>query len=146
LDGAPGLADLQASYRVILGRLQHALTPFATSIQMNGSSDLTLADRKFSGNAQQRKRTHFLHHGTLLYAFDFTQIDRYLKSPPRQPEYRRRRSHAEFLCNLSMSLAQLTEIVRSAWPTDEMGAAIPRDLVARLSKEKYETEEWTRRR
>ena len=32
----------------------------------------------FSGNAQQRKRSHLLHHGSLLYDFDLKLIGRYL--------------------------------------------------------------------
>ena len=56
--------------------------------KVDGQSDLVLDGRKFSGNAQQRKRTHLLHHGTILYAFDVSRIGDYVKHPPRMPEYR----------------------------------------------------------
>ena len=64
------------------------------------------SDRKFSGNAQQRKRTFLLHHGALLYDFDLAQVGRYLRPPPLQPEYREQRPHAEgdFLCNVPLAL------------------------------------------
>ena len=65
-------------------------------ITQAGISDLSLGGRKFSGNAQQRKQTAILHHGTLLYAFDLPSISRYLKQPPRQPEYRGNRDTRTF--------------------------------------------------
>lgn len=74
----PRLGDLHASYRVILDRMSAALRPFAESVAWNGTSDLVVGDRKFSGNAQQRKRGHLLHHGTLLYDFDLAAISSYV--------------------------------------------------------------------
>jgi lipoate-protein ligase A len=145
-DRAPEFADLRASYREILGRLQRALMPQAVPITLEGSSDLAWQGRKFSGNAQQRKRTHLLHHGTLLHAFDLALIARYLKPPPRQPEYRQGRSHAEFLCNLPMREDKLIAMLQSAWCPTGTHATIPHEQVRQLVDEKYATESWTRRR
>ena len=79
---------------------------------LQGTSDLALNDRKFSGNAQQRKRTHLLHHGTLLYAFATEPLARYLKPPPRQPAYRAGRSHADFVTNLPTDGVTLREMMK----------------------------------
>ena len=79
------LEEIRPSYCFILGRVAAALGPEAAQ---EGISDLALGGRKFSGNAQQRKRRHLLHHGTLLYAFDLGRVGRHLRPPPRQPEYR----------------------------------------------------------
>ena len=70
-----------------------------------GISDLAVEGKKFSGNAQQRKRDHLLHHGTLLYSFDLDLLPRYLKAPPRQPEYRAQRAHEDFLGNVPLTAA-----------------------------------------
>ena len=51
-DDWPALSDLHASYRFIGARMSAALSPDAAT---DGTSDLVLAGRKFSGNAQQRK-------------------------------------------------------------------------------------------
>lgn len=142
----PALSDLHASYRFILGRVQHALEPLAGPISLQGTSDLALAERKFSGNAQQRKRTHLLHHGTLLCGFDFAPLARYLKPPPRQPEYRRGRSHADFLINLPASANAIMEALRAAWPVDSDALPWPADAVKRLTEEKYARAEWIQRR
>jgi lipoate-protein ligase A len=140
------LTDLHASYRYILCRIVRGLQPQMAELAVQGSSDLTLADRKFSGNAQQRKRTHLLHHGTLLYAFDFEPIARYLKPPPRQPEYRRHREHADFLTNLPIPETALKELLREAWAADALLPDRPMEAVSRLVAERYSREEWNRRR
>jgi len=144
LDSA--LTDLHASYRFILGRVLAGLSPCVTGLALQGSSDLTLAERKFSGNAQQRKRTHLLHHGTLLFAFDPAPTPRYLKAPPRQPKYRRQRSHADFLTNVPIAAETLEKIIREIWQADEVLLEWPAAMVKKLVEEKYVREEWIRRR
>ena len=146
-DRDPALAELHPSYRFILGYLQRSLNDVLPSpVTLQGSSDLTLGERKFSGNAQQRKRTHLLHHGTLLHAFDLSAVPRYLKAPPRQPEYRQQRDHTEFLTNLPVSVGTLTQAIREVWQAQETLETWPAQSVAQLLSEKYEREDWIRRR
>src|ERR1019366_2486169 len=45
-DRAPALADLHASYRFIFETLLDGLRPHATPLALQGTSDLTLANRK----------------------------------------------------------------------------------------------------
>ncbi|MFO0969107.1 MAG: lipoate--protein ligase family protein, partial [Gemmataceae bacterium] len=96
----PLLAQVSSSYRYILDRIAHALNLLAPGLGHAGTSDLAWNGRKVSGNSQQRKRRHLLHHGTLLYAFDAAPLPRYLRPPPRQPEYRQGREHVDFIANL----------------------------------------------
>jgi lipoate-protein ligase A len=145
-DRDPALSDLHASYRYILGRILAGLERLSSPLALQGSSDLTLGGRKFSGNAQQRKRTHLLHHGTLLHAFDFGPLPRYLKTPPRQPAYRQQRGHADFLTNLPMTAESLEQMMREAWQAENVHAEIPVEIVKSLVAEKYAKEEWVRRR
>ncbi|HZZ81581.1 MAG TPA: lipoate--protein ligase family protein [Gemmataceae bacterium] len=144
-DRHPALGDLHASYRYIFDRIRIALKPSVGPVSLQGSSDFVLGDRKFSGNAQQRKRTHFLHHGSLLYDFDFTALDRYLKPPPRQPEYRRQRTHADFLVNLPLDPAMLAQKLCDAWEVEAL-ATWPEKLVQQLVEERYSQSQWIRRR
>jgi lipoate-protein ligase A len=145
-DRDPALADLHASYAYILERIGAAVGGAAAGVRREGICDLTLHGRKFSGNAQQRKRRHLLHHGTLLYAFDLDAVGRYLKEPPRQPDYRAGRDHRDFLCNLPLDAAELKRRLRQVWRADEDATDWPRTEVDRLRLEKYERSEWTRRR
>lgn len=144
-DRAPELGDLRASYRYILGCIQRGLEPFSGGFALQGTSDLVLGDRKCSGNSQQRKRTHLLHHGTLLYAFDIAPIARYLKAPPRQPEYRQGRAHADFVANLPITLSDLKQTLMKVWQAHQLTTDRPMELTRTLV-EKYESAEWTHRR
>jgi lipoate-protein ligase A len=140
----PMLADVRPSYRFILTRLIEALD--VPGVEQAGISDLALDGRKFSGNAQQRKRNHLLHHGTLLYAFDLGLVGRYLRPPPRQPEYRGQREHAAFLRNLEIPGLDIVQSLRHAWQANEESSDWPKAEVQRLVEEKHATEAWWRRR
>src|SRR5690606_7342047 len=109
-DREPALTQVRPSYEWILGEVANAVG--LRGIEQAGISDLSVAGRKFSGNAQQRKRDHVLHHGTILYDFDLASIERYLKLPPRQPEYRANRPHADFLCNVPLSRDEVADRLR----------------------------------
>ncbi len=147
LDGerAPELAGIRSSYAYILSRVAAAF-PEAGGVEQAGTSDLAAAGRKFSGNAQQRKRRFLLHHGTLLYAFDLSRVGRYLRPPPRQPEYRAGRDHAAFLRNLELPADEIRRRLRAAWGADGAEAEWPAERVRVLTAEKYTSEEWIRRR
>jgi len=140
------LRDLHASYARILGRVGDAVGGAAAGVRLEGVCDLALNGRKFSGNAQQRKRDHLLHHGTLLYAFDLDAVGRYLRPPPRQPEYRGGRGHRDFLCNLPLDAAELRRRLCAAWDADGPPADWPRAAAERLRADKYDRDDWTRRR
>jgi lipoate-protein ligase A len=141
---APELVQIRSSYRFILDRVAASLG--LDGVRQEGISDLVLGDRKFSGNAQQRKRTFLLHHGTLLYDFDPAPVGRYLRLPSRQPDYRAQRAHEDFLCNLPLTAAELKRRLRTAWEADEDRTAWPAETVRSLREEKYTRDEWTRRR
>ena len=44
-----------------------ALAELGVSAEINGRNDMTIDGKKFSGNAQYRKRDRIMHHGTILY-------------------------------------------------------------------------------
>jgi lipoate-protein ligase A len=145
-DRHPALREIPSSNAFILERLRDALAGLLPGIERAGTSDLTVAGLKFSGNAQQRKRTHLLHHGTLLYAFDIAQVSRYLRLPVRQPDYRHGRMHEAFLRNLPASAVELKHRLLAAWDASGEMTEFPVVEVERLVAQKYGTPEWVRRR
>jgi lipoate-protein ligase A len=145
VERAPELAGIRSSYTFILSRVAAAL-PQACGAELAGTSDLAIAGRKFSGNAQQRKRRFLLHHGTLLYDFDLARAGRYLLAPARQPEYRGGRDHAAFLRNLDLSAEEIKSLLRVAWGAETATTEWPSERVRALVAEKYILTEWTRRR
>lgn len=143
---APQLGEIRPSYRYILGRMSAALEGIAPGIAQAGISDLAADGRKFSGNAQQRKRNYLLHHGTLLYAFDLSLLARTLRPPARQPEYRGGRDHGDFVMNLPCGKAELGRRLRVAWQVESEVTTWPEALVSQLTADKYASEAWIRRR
>ncbi len=49
---------------------------------ISGRNDITINNSKFSGNAFLEKRTHSLHHGTILIDVNFQELNKYLLSNP----------------------------------------------------------------
>lgn len=100
----PVLNDLRSSYEWISAQVIAALHTQGIEGRFYPISDLALASnaKKFSGNAQRRGKTHILHHGTILYGFDLDKISRYLRMPKDIPEYRKLRSHKDFVTNISI--------------------------------------------
>ncbi len=71
--------SVQAAFDFVLDRHRRSLEALtAQPVSVKGQSDLTLGERKFSGNAQYRKREYVLVHGTFLLHYDFSLIERYL--------------------------------------------------------------------
>jgi lipoate-protein ligase A len=142
---APGLDDIRASNRYVLQRIATALEPIAAT-NFKGTSDLAVNGVKVSGNAQQRKRTHFLHHGTLLCGFDLALFGKYLHTPERQPDYRRDRPHAQFVTNLAATPGDVKRLLAAEWQAVGEFEAIPLEITHRLMDEKYARDDWNRRR
>lgn len=145
-ESSPALREIPFSYVYILDRVREALAGLLPDPTQAGTSDLAADGLKFSGNAQQRKRTHLLHHGSLLYSFDLTQVSRFLRMPVRQPAYREQREHAAFLRNLPAEATEIKRRLRNVWEADRELKDWPREEVVRLVAEKYDRKDWLRRR
>jgi lipoate-protein ligase A len=117
----PELRHVRASFQFILGRIVAALA--IPGLSVAGETDLALALRKVSGNAQRRGRRALLHHGTLLYGFDPGLASRYLREPARQPAYRAGRDHAEFIGTIPLSAEVIRTRLDGAW--DDVGHRAP---------------------
>jgi lipoate---protein ligase len=109
------LRDIRLSNTFILGRLAEALSRCECGVALQGISDLAIAGRKISGNAQRRTRNALLFHGTILYGMNADVISRYLKQPKRQPAYREDRSHGEFLRTINASVGDLKKAIAENW-------------------------------
>lgn len=114
----------------------------AVTVQPQGTSDLTVGDYKVSGNSLRCKRNYLLYHGTLLYDFDLPRVSRWLKPPPREPDYRGHRPHGEFVRNLPLPAAQLKQALIAAWHADEVPLAWPQALTSQLLATRYSRNDW----
>ena len=87
------LASITSTTSYVLSLVQKALSPHVSGTEQKGISDLVINNIKFSGNAQRRLKHAILFHGTILYDFNLNLVTKYLKEPPIQPEYRKKKDH-----------------------------------------------------
>lgn len=144
-DGRPGWQQLDRVHFEVMSRHRSAVESLGLSCQVQGICDLTVADRKFSGNSLRCRRRYMLYHGTFLYAFPLAEIGACLELPRRQPEYRGGRSHQDFLANLNCDRAELIAALRRIWDARDRVTAWPEGLTENLRREKYSRLEWTAR-
>jgi len=78
------------------------------SLTQQGHSDLCLGDRKILGASMYRSRQLLFYTASLMVSNNLTVIDRYLKHPSKEPEYRRGRSHHDFLTTLQREYPHIT--------------------------------------
>ncbi len=121
----PQLADITKTTQYILAQLKEALSKHLDGVDIKGQSDLTLYNKKFSGNAQRRKRHYVLFHGTFLIDFDITKISRYLAPPPKQPEYRQNRPHSDFVTNLPITEDIIKQALIQQWHAKKTNTKLP---------------------
>jgi lipoate-protein ligase A len=98
--------------------------------------------RKLSGNSLRVRRDWILYHGTLLYDFPLDTLSRYLRPPPREPDYRQHREHAAFVTNVPIKTDDLRAALVQAWQADQPLRTLPVERVARLVAEKYGRDDW----
>ena len=116
-----------------------------------GTSDLAIVadhdqtERKVSGNALRVRRHGVLYHGTLLDSFDLGLVAKVLRHPPREPDYRSRRAHGDFLANLGLGREPLEAVVRTAFDAACLQRDWPHERVARLVAQRYAAHDWTSR-
>jgi lipoate-protein ligase A len=139
----PEFQSISQSNSFILRTHRQALQPLIReAIEIQGFSDLAVNGAKFSGNAQKRKRQFMLFHGTFLLGLDIEFIERTLAIPAKQPEYRRNRSHRNFLTNIAVEAAVVKEALKRAWDAAEVLREAPRQRIDSLLKNRYTTDEW----
>ncbi len=137
------LATITGANEFIMSRHQQAFTTLLQArVEKMGHTDLAIGGLKFSGNAQRRKRRFLLFHGSFLLHMDIELIEKALRMPSRQPDYRANRSHTDFLVNLRVPAQIIKAALTRCWQATEPMAEIPVDETAHLMREKYSRPEW----
>lgn len=146
IDGHDSLKNLIKTNAFILEKHREMLLPhLGKNVAVQGISDLTLENLKFSGNAQRRRKKCLLFHGTFLYDFDLALIPKYLKHPPRQPDYRQGRPHGSFITNISLTGKKLREILQTTWKVTGKVLTHPPSAIKKLVEEKYSLSSWNQK-
>ena len=141
---APGeTLNVEATNKLVMETQRAALENLlGERVRVAGHTDLATGDLKFSGNAQRRKARYFLFHGTILLDFDLELVQRVLRPPSKEPDYRARRAHREFIRNLPLSREQVKAALRRAWSAHQRAETIPTGALDALIAERYGRDEW----
>ncbi|MCA9158747.1 MAG: lipoate--protein ligase family protein [Planctomycetales bacterium] len=142
LEQRPHLRMLDVAHQFVMVSLQSALKSLLPRLEFNGTCDLVVSGRKVSGNSVRLVRDWMLYHGTLLLNMDLSLADRLLKHPPREPEYRGGRSHADFLANLQIPYSAVAAALRSHWQADSQCDSVPARRIESLVRDKYSQQAW----
>jgi lipoate-protein ligase A len=143
IENTPALQGITSTNRFILARNQAAASALVgDAIVPRGHTDLAFGLLKFSGNAQRRRRKFLLFHGVFLLRMDLELIERALPMPSKQPDYRRHRSHRDFLVNIEADAAQLKTAIAAEWRATAPLSSFPADRIERLVSEKYSQRDW----
>ena len=138
--------NISAANQFIMARnraaIQSAVSHLPSAVQVSGHTDLSIDGRKVSGNAQRRRRTFLLFHGTFLLRFELKLIGTLLRMPSRQPDYRAGREHEEFVANLNLTSDVVKAELRKVWSVDGGLSGMPRKATAGLVGRKYSRFEW----
>lgn len=151
IDHNPELAGITGTNRWVMNRQREALQPLVGQpIEVCGHTDLAVRQSgrllKFSGNAQRRRRTALLFHGTILHAFDLSLLGRCLLHPTAEPEYRDGRPHGDFVTKLGLPRGELVTALRRAWAVSEVSVALAPHAVTDLAETRFARHEWVFRR
>ena len=97
----PGLAGIKSAFSAVsqwlITALAHCGVP---DVQQLGVSDLAIGNRKIGGSCVYRTKGLLYYSTTLLVDHDPELVDKYLKHPPREPDYRIGRDHRQFMVSL----------------------------------------------
>lgn len=101
----PGLGGTTRAFRTISQWIIDALGKTGVpNVHQEGISDLALGMRKIGGACIFRSKDLLYYTTTLLFKPDLDLVERLLKHPPREPDYRAERKHRAFMGSLAGSL------------------------------------------
>lgn len=130
------------------------LKTLGVNAKFEGRNDLTIDGKKFSGNAEHVVKNKILHHGTLLFSSEVTDISGALKVNPLKYKGRGIKSVPNRVTNISqhlednISLDEFTDkvmdYITSSFPEARMYEFTKEDLdiIQKLRDEKYSTWDW----
>lgn len=144
------IRKIDVAHDYVMTRVLSAVQRQVPHAERQGICDLTLDERKFSGNSLRVARNHLLYHGTLLIDADLDLIADCLDFAPRQPDYRRSRDHRDFVTNLPAGISQLTRDLAERFgatpPNSPASHAQIESISQDLMRERYNNSEWHTRR
>jgi len=133
--------------------IQRALRSMDVECVFSGRNDLLIEGKKFSGNAQHFHGGRILHHGTLLFSSDMTDLSGALRVDPEKYRDKAVKSVRSRVTNISSHLnapMEVTEFIRALMDFVSSGAS-PDDMaltdaetgtIETMAEKRYRTWDW----
>ncbi|MEM3030145.1 MAG: biotin/lipoate A/B protein ligase family protein [Candidatus Micrarchaeia archaeon] len=145
-------ADIRASYRLVCDAILKGLAGIGVQGQFVPLNDLVCNGRKFSGNAQTRRKGVLLQHGTILLKVDVEKMFSLLKVPDEKMRGKLIQNVKERVTGLDREFGEVAEALKRGF-SSHFGAQLEPskptkeelERAAELAETKYATEEWLNR-
>ncbi len=147
--------DIIDSYRILCGGVIKALERMDVSAEFKPINDIVVNGVKVSGNAQTRRHSCVLQHGTVLLDLDVRTMFQILKVPAEKisdkmiSDVRQRVTSIRHLLERKVSFGELRDAMVEGFSEALNVALVPgalskreRDDLERLTVEKYATDAW----
>ncbi len=104
-------SDNTIDFRKFTQPIINALGDLSVNAEFSGRNDITIDGKKFSGNAQYYHKSRVLHHGTLLFSGNLTDLSQALKTKPLKFEDKSVKSIASRVTNISQHLSAPMDVL-----------------------------------
>jgi lipoate-protein ligase A len=88
----------------------HEFNQIFQRLEQRGISDICFKEKKIAGTSMFRSKHYLLYQASLLVDLKIERIERYLKHPSKEPEYRKSRKHVDFLTGLKEIIHNHTDL------------------------------------
>lgn len=137
-----GIGNNGKYFRIISSWLIEAMDKMGFSgLKHDGYSDLVLKGRKVAGSCIYRTKDVLYYSVSILSDPDISLIHRYLKHPPREPEYRKGRQHRDFVLSMAIDAEQMIEELKNILDIKDLYANIQTSGGKNGHKDKGNSEE-----
>lgn len=103
-------------------------------LMQKGFSDIVVGSRKIAGTSLFRSRNYLLYQASLLLDAELELIERYLRHPSREPDYRASRRHRDFIAGLHSFLGDHSLHDRTLW-LEHFQAEVPNHIQRELAND-----------
>ncbi len=123
---AKGLSEIPSLFnRCTRWLLRGLMKTGINGIYRDGISDLVIDNHKIGGSCLNRSKGFAYFSSCLLVSSDLDRMEKYLKHPPREPEYRNGRCHHDFVKNINQYHHEIT--------VQDLSLILERNLALELS-------------
>lgn len=151
------IADAQNSeaiaFDLFCQPIVRTLEALGVKAEVNGRNDITIAGKKFSGNAQYRREGRVMHHGTILFCSDLSVVEEVLRVDADKIRAKGMRSVHSRVTNVAEHLSSeislqtfrqmlLQNVIRNTGAEEYVLSGDDRAAIESLRRERYSTREW----